>query len=388
MKKKLKKVVVKEKQATFSVSSDGFSIHTIEIGANLTQWEYKNAKEFLYESGSTYKERDESGFKCHICRAFAKQGIHNIRVIYNEGHIEYERYRIVIVLNPRKIIDPDSSYLGIFTPSKENFEKLIKAFRSVFKGTGIQNDLNLYQLLRVDLCVNIHCDNGKIFRELVRVLRKLPTPSKYERVFKKTGSKQERTLYNKHYIKFCCGTHNLVIYDKTYQMEVNRIRTEYEHLPEGVLRIEMCCLRTYLRKIEKREGLNTTEDLLCYMAQNSRVILTDKISHVFPHWRYHREEYLKNRVWESRCSDTEKARMLELIEKMQRKQSFERAFEDMGLTQTEGKKLLERFERLGISPVPLWKNFCAWELADLVELLNQSASGQKIQIPYKIIKYR
>ena len=80
--------------------------------------------------------------------------------------------------------------------------------------------------------------------------------------------------------------------------------------------------------------------------------------------------------------------MKTLVEKMQRKQSFETAFEDMRLTKKEGRKLLDCFEKLGISPVPLWKNFCASELIDLVELLDQISSGKDVKVTYTEVKYR
>ena len=72
-----------------------------------------------------------------------------------------------------------------------NVKKLTKNFRKLFKGTLIPDELDAYKVSRIDLCVNIHCDTEKIFRELVRVLRKLPTPHKYQRVYKKHGGKKE-----------------------------------------------------------------------------------------------------------------------------------------------------------------------------------------------------
>ena len=73
---------------------------------------------------------------------------------------------------------------------------------------------------------------------------------------------------------------------------------------------------------------------------------------------------------------------------MQRKQTFENAFQSMNLTDKEGRTLLERFERLGISPVPLREKFCANVLLDLGELLQQIASEHEAKVPYAAVKYR
>lgn len=49
---------------------------------------------------------------------------------------------------------------------------------------------------------------------------------------------------------------------------------------------------------------------------------------------------------------------------------------------------MERFERLGISPVLLREKFCANVLLDLGELLQQIASEKEAKVPYAAIKYR
>lgn len=385
----MSKKMVGEKNATFSVGSEGFSIHTFEISRSLTEWEYRKIKGFLYdEIKSTYKEVDLSDYKCHVCTGYHKQGIHKIRMIHSGGKSFCDRYRMEMIVNPRKLLDPKASYLGIFEPSEENVKKLTKNFRKLFKGTLIPDELDAYKVARIDLCVNIHCDTGKIFHELVRVIRKLPTPRKYQRVYKKHGGKKENSLYNRHYIKFHCGTHDLVIYDKTYQMEKNNLNVSYEKLPKGVLRIEMCCFRPYLKKIEKKQELEKGDEVLWYMTQNSEQMLIKTVCACFPHWKYYQKSELEERIKNSRCPEGQKAWMLRLVEQMRRKQTFESAFQSIGLTDKEGRTLLERFERLGISPVPLREKFCANVLLDLGELLQQIASEKEAKVPYAAIKYR
>lgn len=385
----MSKKTVREQKATFSVGTEGFSIHTFEIRKLLTGWEYRKIKTFLYdEAKSTYKESDLPDYECHVCTAYHKQGIHKIRLIHSGGESFCERYGMEMIVNPRKLLDPKASYLGIFEPAEENVKKLIKSFGKLFKGTMIPNELNVYKVSRIDLCVNVHCDTGKIFRELVRVLRKLPTPHKYKRVYKKHGGKKENKLYNKHYIRFHCGTHDLVIYDKTYQLQHNHLNVGFEKLPKGVLRIEMCCLRPYLKKIEKKQELEKGGEVLWYMMQNSEQMLIKKVCACFPHWKYYQKTELEERIKNSRCPENQKGWMLRLVEQMQRRQTFESAFQSMDLTDKEGRTLLERFERLGISPVPLREKFCANVLLDLGELLQQIASEHEAKVPYAAVKYR
>lgn len=155
----MSKQMVKEKKAIFSVSSEGFSVHTFEISRRLTGWEYRKIKELLYEEfKNTYKETGSPNYTCHVCTACHKQGIHKIRLIHSGGKTFCDSYWIVMIVNPRKLLDPDSSYLGIFEPTKENVKQLTKSFKKLFKNTAIANELNEYKFSRIDLCVNIHCD--------------------------------------------------------------------------------------------------------------------------------------------------------------------------------------------------------------------------------------
>ena len=52
---------------------------------------------------------------------------------------------------------------------------MTKAFKELFHKTIFKKNMDDYKVSRVDFCTNIRCDSSKLFRELVRVLRKLPT---------------------------------------------------------------------------------------------------------------------------------------------------------------------------------------------------------------------
>lgn len=234
----MKKTTTKKKTANFTLAPDGFSIHTFELSRKLAKGEYRNIKSSLYTKAKTdgrkmYQAEDGP----HVCRLFSN---HGVRLTLHHNHqSEYSSYLIKMVINPRKLIDPECSYLGILKSKKSSIRQLSKAFSALFKGTEVNSDIDAYYVSRLDFCTNVHCDNSAIFREMVRVLRKLPTPAKYKRILKtvdpnaknKKELKKEANLYNKHYIKFACGTHELVIYDKSYQISNEGLDVGYEKLP-------------------------------------------------------------------------------------------------------------------------------------------------------------
>lgn len=181
----MSKKVIRHKKAFFLLEQDGFSIHTIELSIELKATEYNYRKDQLYR---LQQQSDTKGWfykgehKSHICTLYKAFGIREIRFEHNHSERNvFDTYFIRMVINPRKLIDPQSSYIGILPPEKSSVKALKKAFAELFGNTVFENSINAYQITRVDFCTNIHCDNKKLFRELVRVLRKLPTPPKYER---------------------------------------------------------------------------------------------------------------------------------------------------------------------------------------------------------------
>ena len=168
----------KIKTAAFTLEQDGFSLHTFEISYAFNWENYQQIMDYLKERADNWY-RCKNGTLCFYC--FSKYGV---RINLTAGASKHNP-TMYMIINPRKMLDPDSSYLGILAPEKASIKKIDKRFTQLFENTPIPCKINQYLLNRVDLCVNMRIDNKKIFRELIRVLRKLPTPSGYERSKKK-----------------------------------------------------------------------------------------------------------------------------------------------------------------------------------------------------------
>ncbi len=376
------------KTSYFTLEPDGFSIHTFELSRQVTPGGYYSIKDNLYSQQKKFEDKvwiyaDEYGN--HICTLYKKYGI-RIKLEHNHSK-DVDTYFIRIVVNPRKLIDPESSYIGILPPEESSIEQLEKAFEKLFKKTVFENDINDYQLTRVDLCTNIRCDNKKLFRELIRVLRKLPTPPKYSREKYKHKNKKKANKYNKHYLRFHCGTHELIIYDKTYQMQDNNLVISYEEMPKGVLRFEVHCERAYLRDVEKKSGEPSTVELLWQLMQESEERITGHFSRCFPDTAFVQLEEIERRIKASSFRGNNRKAMLELASRLQRLQSVDKALKKMAEDGYATSDLLDKFEKLGISPVPLWKNFCAKELPGPVELLRTVSDGE-VAVEYLKVKYK
>ena len=222
---------------------------------------------------------------------------------------------------------------------------------------------------------------------MVRVLRKLPTPLKYERKFYKNSDKKKANRYNKHYLRFVCGTHELVIYDKTYQIRNGNLAIAYEKLPEGVLRFEIHCEREYIRKIEKEMNSDSPMKVLWTMVQESEDRIIGHFSRCFPDTEFVQMERLEKKIKQSGFKKENKEAMLELASRLQRTQSADKALQKMEKQGYSTAGLLDKFAKLGISPIPLRKNFCAESLPGPVELLRDISEG-KVKVEYVKVKYK
>lgn len=374
------------KKARFMLEADGFSIHTFEISRKLTKSEWNYCKGKLY---------DQSKVSSKICIYQESKGVHRVsryeanglRITLEHAHDQEDSrgYYVRMVVNPRKVIDPGASYIGIFPPERSSITELQASFHALLAQSAFNDQLDDYYLSRVDLCVNIRCDHKKIFREVVRVLRKLPTPPKYKRVSRKEKDKKKANKYNKHYIKFQCGTHSLVIYDKTYQVTEQGLQVDYEDLPEGVLRFEVQYQRYVLRGLEKKLDTDNPSELLWYLMQKSEKRICKHFEQCFADVQFCQIGEIEKRIMDSKYEDEAKQMMLELTRRMQRKQSVDQVLEEM---RSEGflvEDLLRKVHKLGFSPIPLWKNFCAQQIPGPVSLLRMISEGEVV-IPYQKMK--
>lgn len=287
--------------------------------------------------------------------------------IRGEGKNPYDLYYLRLIVNPRVLIEPGCSYLGILPPEKSSIKQLTKAFCKLLEGTVFDNNIKHYYLSRIDLCTNIRCDNKSLFRELVRVSRKLPTPPKYERRYlehKRKRSKKEVNKYNKHYLRFCCGTHELIIYDKTYQVREEGLVVDYESLPNGVMRFEVHCEREYIRRVWEKSGKPNTPDLLWQMTKESKDRIIAHFSRCFADVQFMKMEKLQKKIRKSRFKKRKKAAMLKLASHLQRLQLMDKALQKMEREGYDTAGLLDSFAKLGISPIPLREKFCAESLRD------------------------
>lgn len=375
--------------AEFTLESEGFSIHTLELSCQYTEHSWKVLKDKLYQElekrdpkQAPWIYAEDKQRRRYICTRYSDHGV-RITLERNESKSQHNSYFVRMVINPRKLLDPKASYLGILEPTDDCIRNVSKTFQVLFKHTPFEENMDMYYLTRVDLCTNVRCSNSKIFRELIRASQKLPTPAKLKRKYYKDKDKERERRYNKHYIRFICGSYEMVMYDKTYHLTDADLELSYEKLPEGVLRYEIRVFRGAIRSIEKEEELQTVSDSLSYFVSESKALMLSTFSAHFPPAVYMRQPDLLNYILNyTQYQDYTKYNMVGLVHQVGKSNTVTDALEHMKKDKATSKALLDRFTKLGLSPIPLRKNFSAAMLPNPTHLLMKLASGKPVTVEY------
>jgi len=135
-----------------------------------------------------------------------------------------------------------------------------------------------------------------------------------------------------------------------------------------------------------RKTLETTE-LLFLLMQESEERILKHFSQCFDDVNFCVMDEIQGRIQQSSFKTDTKETMLELSNQLRRVHSVDTALLNLQLAPNDADKLLDKFQKLGISPIPLWENFCAKKIPGPIGLLSQIADGNVI-VPYKEEKYK
>ena len=137
--------------------------------------------------------------------------------------------------------------------------------------------------------------------------------------------------------------------------------------------------------MEKEYGIDSTLELIKELMTESE----ERILKTFSWWFYTgmfcQISEIERRIQASRFDDRKKNAMLELSHRMQRTQNLDKALSAMKKEGRDIDGLLDAFQTLGISPIPLWQDFIAPCLPGIVELLKGVSNGE---VPVEYIKVK
>lgn len=294
------------------LTADGFSFHTIELRWSPTDTAFADAFDRLRQcncGGEFYPAKENGGVFAWRCNAFSRNGV---QVFLTRGH----QNMISLTVNPRKLIEPDASYLGIVPPYQDTLEEIRDNFTLVMRKVGLPEDMNAWKLHRLDLCVNICWNRKNAAAELIRLLR-----------------------------------------------------LKGEKLPKRVLRVELHCGRAWIRDFIKKEHLETTVGAIQALSQNSRKLILKYAQKCMYSGMYRKLKAQLEIIDETDGMKKEIRKRLKGILKTANSSSLKEARK--GLTKEQWETCLGYFRRLGVHPLPLREKYPVKQLPSLLMILNE-----------------
>lgn len=380
-------------------TSDGYSSHTLGLKTHPDSEQFNDTLDRLYKAAgksknhlTTYplKRYETEAIKIHCSTLLSRRGI----LLYLTDRVkkDWHTHTIKAVVNPRKVLDPKCSYLGIAPTDEESLNQFQDEFTVFMRKYRLPEFLDEWMLDRQDLCVNLQLNKKKSAREFCRLLQKDLLPPKLERVFffdpnadKEVQERQKDA--DRHSICLENDSYSIVVYDKLFDAKEKGLidKNSWHDLPDSVLRVELRCFRSYLKKLAKKEGLDSTSEQIYWMGQHSRELILEKISQAFSCGTHYKPDIAKQIVSNSDYHESTCEQLRWLIDRTrysfnlrQLEKGMKKKFD---LKPRTVYKRLEQLEALGVNLVPLRKDFYLEQLPSLpliLELLEDDATTFKL----------
>lgn len=363
--------------SSIELTSEGYSFHTMEFKVHPDSEQYHTVLSALYSAAEKSKKctypLPKSHEQAHCSTVLSPQGI-RLYLTKTETH----GYTIKAIVNPRRVLEPNCGYLGIMPTDSGSFEDFQDQFALLMRKYHLPNFLDDWSLTRLDPCVNLMFTHKKSAREICRLLQKDLLPSKMERVFfldhtSRPEEQREQKEKDKHSICLRNKSYSLVVYDKLYQIEEEGLsKGSRRSLPDGILRMELRCMKPYINKLADPNSFSTSEQIR-YLTEQSRELILERARKAFSGGTHYKPDAMKALISDSQFQSHTREQLLWMADRMRYPFDIRKLEKGMKRTfdvkpRTVAKRL-EQLQELGINPIPLRKDFYLSQLPSFPQIL-------------------
>ena len=167
-----------------------------------------------------------------------------------------------------------------------------------------------------------------------------------------------------------------------YQLTENKLILAQEKLPNGVLRVELQCQKKFLNAQAKKLDCDTNAyALLRCMQQNSAYYILKYVKKCFCSGMQYTPDALFQALKAAKIRDQLKQPMLALCNSL-RYVSLDQAIKTVQkqyqLSEQNIRRILKKFQKLGICPIPLRTRYFRSSLPSLPDLLDALQQSESI----------
>ena len=345
-------------------------IHTYSISKELTNRQYQEIIQSASRCGRPYQSTWAGEEKSTAKRTYRFEKFSGVQLtLYDISKDEYNAgiKRVTVQIEPCRLLG-DRDPTALFHPTKQNYGALLKRLGNVFASLSIRGEPDTMPLCRVDITENIFLDSPDMVQGYLHVLKKslIPRDYKLEKFHKGKAKDVHRANQHSH----CLKTNHVTVlaYDKVDQLQM--IGRGDELIDEkSILRIEVQMKRKKFLQYVGEETVGNRA-ILKELYRQREVILEDyqkKMGLVYgDHFTY---QNAVHRIERNIKKPELRERMLLLLRKCSDRKNLTQAIryleEEGGISRKQTQCLLEKFRKIGVSPITLPN---AWEITYLQQL--------------------
>lgn len=328
------------------------SYHTFETSYRLTPTEWNTIKDKLYKSkGKVYIDCYDY-LQPIVCETLKVHGIILKLIKYRKN--EFDCYMLYYRINPRRVIE-SYNYIGIFDESDtdEMLDKTDKYLESVYKLMPSVYDCMLH---RIDFCANITLSSQNEVEEYIKILQRGMYPKKYyPEMYYDLKSKRDKLYKNSITISHK-NLLSVTYYNKYEQLKQNRYCKNIKDA-KNILRAEIQCKKNKVKHLMGKFGCTDIHSFLTNSDKIGKYVFKEYANIFYGKGDFYKLDKIYEKIDNSKYKDKSKKMMKELVKLSAKHSSLETAMNELELKQKERRAVMERFDKIGVSPMVIPRRF-------------------------------
>lgn len=253
-----------------------------------------------------------------------------------------------VIVNPSSLLEGEYCPTGLFQCRRSEIRQVKKKLRKILKQIGFERELKDFKLSRLDLTRDAYYESADEVTMRLQNFKKSYVMPRYQPVsFKEYAGKETKARgANQHSWTIASGQCAFSVYDKSWELNVRHGVVIEEHILRQELRLERKRIR------QMTDVKHWWEQLVEIYEQQDKQM--DKFLH-----RLYQDfdrivplEELMREIDASGFREKNKKRMRRLAKRMDGCESLTAAQKSLRMKKKCFIELLERFRKLGISPIP------------------------------------
>lgn len=266
---------------------------------------------------------------------------------------------ITLIVNPSSLLAGKYQPVSLYQPAKKSLRKLHKLLRGILDKVGVEQRLKEFRLSRCDLTRDIYCENScERMLRLYYFRKSLPIRSYQPVSFDKYEKNDEKWRgANQHSWTIANKSCAFSVYDKTYELKARHdIKIE-----NNILRIE---LRLERKAIQKKVSSSAWDDQLLELFEKQKAIMNKFLHRLHQDYAVliTKEEALA-RIERSAYRKQTKKKLRRIVKKADGCKSLAAVQKESRIKKSDFMKMLDRFSRMGFSPLILPDGYSKESLA-------------------------